>query len=164
MALKGHIPWNKGKHSEYMQGANNVFYNGGKIKQTCLFCKEVYEIFPSRLGKRKFCTKNCQTLARKAWGLQAKENNPAWRGGITKENKLARVNTEYKQWQKAVFERDNYTCVECGQHGGELNADHIKPFAYFKELRYELSNGQTLCVPCHKQTPTFGHKAKELVY
>lgn len=67
-----------------------------------------------------------------------------------KDRDYRRTN-KYKSWRKKVFERDNYTCQHCQQVGGELNAHHIKPFAKFKELRYEVSNGLTLCVECHRQ-------------
>jgi hypothetical protein len=83
------------------------------------------------------------------------EYNPAWKGGITSKDKLFRKSKEYKEWRKSVFERDNYTCVECGQVGGKLHADHIKPFAYFKEERLSLPNGRTLCISCHKKTDTY---------
>ena len=52
----------------------------------------------------------------------------------------------------AVFEKDAFTCQMCFKIGGTLQADHIKPWAFFPELRYDLSNGRTLCVPCHKTT------------
>lgn len=65
---------------------------------------------------------------------------------------------EYKAWRTAVFERDNYTCVECGIRGGALNADHIRPKSTFPELIYEISNGRTLCRPCHVKTPTWGQR------
>jgi len=77
--------------------------------------------------------------------------NPNWRGGITDSNKRIRESKEYKKWRKKVFERDNYTCVNCGQVGGKLNADHIKPFSRFPKLRFEVDNGRTLCERCHRK-------------
>lgn len=88
-------------------------------------------------------------------GKQAKEKNAMWKGGITPINKQIRTSREYKLWRTAVFERDGWTCVWCGAHGVELNADHIKPFALFPELRLAIDNGRTLCVPCHKTTDTY---------
>lgn len=83
--------------------------------------------------------------------------NPNWRGGRNKtERKQDMARLEYKAWRKAVFDRDDYTCQLCGVRGGELHADHIKPYATFPSLRYELSNGRTLCAPCHRATPTWG--------
>ena len=41
-------------------------------------------------------------------------------------------------------------------------ADHVKPWALYPELRYDLDNGRTLCVPCHKKTETYGYKTREL--
>lgn len=81
-----------------------------------------------------------------------------WKGGVCPENKLIRGSADYKDWRTAVFERDNYTCVECGSRGVTLNADHIKPFAYYPELRLVIENGRTLCVPCHKLTDTYAGK------
>ncbi len=68
----------------------------------------------------------------------------------------------YKIWRIAVFERDCYTCVWCLVRGGKLNADHIKPFAYFPELRFAIDNGRTLCEDCHRKTETFGARVKNL--
>jgi len=79
------------------------------------------------------------------------EKHPNWKGGITPINTRIRGSREYKLWRKAVFERDNYTCQNCGQVGGYLEADHIKPFALFLELRFDINNGRTLCRPCHKE-------------
>ena len=88
--------------------------------------------------------------------LQIKgEKHYGWKGGITSINEKIRKSLEYKQWRTSVFERDNYTCQLCGNRGNILNADHIKPFAYFPELRLKTDNGRTLCISCHKKTDTF---------
>lgn len=82
-----------------------------------------------------------------------------WKGGVTPVNERIRKSAEYVWWRKAVFERDNHTCQMCGKRGGNMHADHIKPFALNPGLRFELSNGRTLCVPCHRETPTYGRQA-----
>ena len=89
------------------------------------------------------------------------EEHPGWKGGITSLNKRARSTLAYKEWRKAVFERDDYTCQHCHKRGGDLEADHIKQFAYFIEARLDLANGQTLCKQCHKQTDTHSNKLKK---
>lgn len=85
-----------------------------------------------------------------------------WKGGVSALNRTKRQNimrtVEYRHWRKQVFERDNYTCVLCSKVGGELNADHIKPFSLYPELIFNLSNGRTLCSPCHRKTPTYSRK------
>ena len=69
---------------------------------------------------------------------------------------------DYRLWREAVFTRDDWTCVECGDRGCTLHADHVKPYATHPELRYDVGNGRTLCVPCHKQTPTYGGRTKSI--
>lgn len=94
---------------------------------------------------------------RKKMGSKGSKN-PGWIDGRTPVNKLIRHSIEYKEWRKSVFERDEYTCKECGKRGGELHAHHEKPFAYFPELRFEVKNGKTMCVPCHRETDSYGSK------
>jgi len=78
------------------------------------------------------------------------ENN-LWKGGIASTQNIMRHRKEYKDWRKLVYERDDYTCQDCGQRGGELHAHHIKPFAEYPKLRYVVNNGLTLCQPCHSK-------------
>lgn len=119
-------------------------------------------------GKRGYTTQPCSDERKKniskakigkkqPWCVG--ENNWNWQGGITPINAKIRNSTEYRDWRIAVFERDNYTCQDCGSRGVTLNADHIKPFAYFPELRLCIDNGRTLCVPCHKKTDTYMGRA-----
>ena len=83
------------------------------------------------------------------------ENAPNWKGGITSEDEKFRKSSEYAEWRKAVFERDNYTCHECGRRGGVvLNAHHILPVRDYRDHEYSLNidNGITLCKECHDET------------
>lgn len=112
-----------------------------------------------------------ETLKRK--GIKPKvhfqangKDNPAWLGGRTSESEKIRKSIQYKQWRELVFKRDNYICQMCGKRGIKIQVDHIKPFALFPELRFEVNNGRTLCIECHKKTDTHGwrtyNKLREL--
>lgn len=122
-------------------------------------------------NKGKYCSRKCNSFSRR--GIippnleMARKNSPIqkgkcpfkrigkdhwnWQGGKTEINHKIRTSEEYKKWRTSVFERDNYTCVNCGERGGELVADHIKPFCDYPELRLNLENGRTLCHTCDKQ-------------
>jgi hypothetical protein len=117
--------------------------------------------------KRRFCSPECmRTWRSRLWkdGAIKRDNhhifskggdNPNWKGGITPVNELLRRTPEYRAWRAEVFKRDGYTCQLCGQKGGDLNADHIKPFSTHPELRHDVDNGRTLCVSCHRKTFIF---------
>jgi ribosomal protein L34E len=68
-----------------------------------------------------------------------------------RSDKQQRHTPKYVVWRTAVFERDNYTCQDCGQRGGELNAHHLQGFKKFSKLRHKVENGVTLCKECHKK-------------
>lgn len=70
-------------------------------------------------------------------------------GFSSSEQHMARNNTYYKEWTRKVFNRDNYTCQCCGKRGGNLNAHHLYNFSEYKDLRYDVDNGITLCEKCH---------------
>lgn len=126
----------------------------------CTNCKIGFVDWRSNRKDTVFCGKRCANSYNRRG-----EKSEFWKGGVTATHQIIRTSYQYKDWRKAVYERDNYTCVWCGVRSGNgkrvlLNADHIKPFAYYPELRFEVSNGRTLCHSCHLKTDTFGTKAR----
>lgn len=81
---------------------------------------------------------------------KSKDKHWNWKNGISKENVLERQSSKYKSWRMDIFRRDNYTCQICSKKGGYLEAHHKKSFSQYKQLRYSLNNGITLCKECHK--------------
>jgi hypothetical protein len=71
------------------------------------------------------------------------------------ERGLARnrcVDSKVIEWRKAVYQRDHYVCMVCGEKsGGNLTAHHKESWNKNKELRFSVENGVTCCWPCHKQ-------------
>lgn len=90
---------------------------------------------------------------------QLGEKSWSWKGGVSIENILLKKSGQYKQWRKAVYKRDNWTCQKCGYKGSNLNAHHIKHFIKHVEIRLDINNGITLCKDCHKEV----HKRKVLI-
>lgn len=136
---------------------------GNAIWECQCECGKVKKVISSSLISGN--TQSCGCLQKSVAARRAKrcvgDKNPNWAGGVTPVARRIRKSEGYKNWRTAVFKRDNFICQECGT-GGKLHAHHIKTFAAFPELRFEISNGQTLCVPCHKKTPSYlRHCGKE---
>jgi 5-methylcytosine-specific restriction endonuclease McrA len=71
---------------------------------------------------------------------------------------------EYYDWRLQIFNRDKYTCRICHEKTTPLNAHHIISLTFIinkykikniiearkiKEL-WDINNGITVCVKCHK--------------
>lgn len=104
------------------------------------------------------------------------EKNPGWKGGITPLVAALRTDARYAEWRLSIFRRDGFRCVQCGvkpRRRSGLNTDHIRPLSHLIRLLeiktiddacqrqelWDIENGRTLCIDCHKQTDTFGLKA-----
>ena len=120
-------------------------------------CKICGDSFKERSYKQQYCSFRCSGKAKK-WVIKYGVDNPTWKGGISPIHAIIRQSLSYKEWRQGVFERDHYICQHCGQLRGYIEADHIKPFANFPELRFDISNGRTLCHECHRKTETYGRK------
>lgn len=97
-------------------------------------------------------TRRKQSLARA--GKFLGESNPNWKGGYVDPTARERRSHKARWWRDAVKARDGQKCVDCGCTKG-LHAHHIKSWKDHPELRFELSNGKTLCVRCHQKTHGF---------
>lgn len=114
-----------------------------QIKKSCLYCHNDFFV-TKKQEMQKFCSCDCANKFKDK--------------GKTPLLKKLRTSLKYRQWRESVFRRDNWTCQECGQKGGKLNADHLKRFAHYPELRFDIDNGRTLCEECHRKTKNFGNK------
>lgn len=135
-------PSRKGVSYPDFQGPNNPGWT--RVEKLCAQCNTIFCVKAYRKDTAKCCSRECAN--------KQKDH------GLTDKNMRIRQSARYRRWRTAVYERDDYTCVFCGKRGGKLHADHIKPFSTFEDLRFEISNGRTLCVPCHRTTPTYGRR------
>lgn len=89
-------------------------------------------------------------------------NNPAYIDGKGNERHGDRItfmqDLKYKLFKEAVLKRDNYTCQICGIYGVKFHIDHIKSYRDYINLRTDINNGRTLCIPCHRKTDNYGRK------
>jgi len=139
-------PSNKGKDG--LKGSSSPSWKGGEIEKTCILCTIKYTVKKYRENISYFCSHGCSSLFRNE--------------GKTSEFKKIRKSDDYKKWRLSVFVRDNYTCQFCNKKSCYIQADHIKPFSLFPELRFDIDNGRTLCLDCHKKTDTYGGKIKTI--
>lgn len=128
------------KKNKEIRGEKAYQWKGGLPK--CIECSKILS---------RYDAKRC----RECFGKVCGENHPLWKGGLTELSLRIRHSARYREWRESIFKRDNYTCQGCGKIGGNLNADHLKPFSLYPELRFDLSNGRTLCIECHKKTDSY---------
>ena len=59
----------------------------------------------------------------------------------------------YKEWRRKVLRRDSYKCQMpgCKRRGKRMQVHHIQKWSSASSLRYDASNGITLCWDCHNE-------------
>lgn len=116
-------------------------------------------------------TKRCYPCSMKH---HSGENHHNWNGGVAELRSLVHIAIK-KFWIDRIMRRDNFTCQDCGKHGGDLEVHHSSiPYAEIrdrvisknkhldcsvfedrKELailiadEHEYIEGKTLCTECH---------------
>ena len=109
----------------------------GGINNTEMKCCYCGNLFIGRKNRRKYCSPECGHNDRK---------------GKERPKRGERLKVDCFQWRFSIYTRDEFTCQLCGEKkSGHFNAHHIKKLAKHPELAFDISNGITLCVDCHKK-------------
>jgi uncharacterized ferritin-like protein (DUF455 family) len=147
-ARKGQDVWNKGKSlsAEHKQALSNV-----------------------RKG-RPYSAQRRQKMITKIREIRGSD----WTPNVIQS---IRDSIQYKGWRNTILKRDNFHCVICNYQShkrvnnrSDIQVDHIKAFsvlvqeykiitiemAFNCEALWDIDNGRTLCIDCHRQTPTYG--------
>jgi hypothetical protein len=158
----------KSHYGKYCTEHKGILYSGENNyrwipKRNCIECGK--QLSRNANLKNSVYCKTCSHLG---------ERSHRWQGGITKLSQSIRNSAKNKAWIQSIFKRDDYTCQICGQRGKKLHADHYP--VTFAELFHrnkiankrqamdcaefwDINNGRTLCVTCHKLTPTYLNNA-----
>lgn len=125
---------------------NNPIWAGGLREKDCQHCGGLM-IKPRRRAislfeNQKFCCKPCAD----AGGIRySGSENGNWNGNPRRRHRGG----QHAKWAQEVITRDHATCQTCGVQGVELHAHHVVPYKEAPQLRWELSNGLTVCHRCH---------------
>ena len=119
----------------------------------------------------RFCSNKCahEKMLNPTKGKFGKDH-PCWKDEkVNSFRESLRHSFEYKEWRRLVFERDEYTCQDCGIRGGVLEAHHIISYAnilkeeqinsYEKAIEckilWDINNGITYCLKCHAKNDIY---------
>ena len=162
MSTLGMTPWNKGKKMslELRKRLSEIH-----LKSPTRYWLGKKRSFPNRKQPKPFSAEHRKNISdalkgKNTWSRgktvgYAGEKHHAWIDGRSRSREQERSTEmkhgQYREWRRRVFERDGFKCRICFAKGTQ-NAHHIKTYRKFPKLRYELSNGITLCSTCHRIT------------
>lgn len=147
-----------------------------KVRQWATGRIQSPETVAKRVAKTRGAIRTPDQRARIAAAIPRGERNHSWRGGISPIAYRLRRSTRFKEWRTAIFVRDDFTCRLCGARGGEIHPHHQVAFSFLlrtlialyqgydnqyqrlldSHLLWSITNGQTLCKPCHLNTDNYG--------
>jgi RNA polymerase-binding transcription factor DksA len=143
-----------------------------RVFRQCECCGKSVSMPPSVANRGwRFCSLKCRyEFMRGASGANAGggqwmlgTGNPRYKDGTGYERSERKHEEKVNQWRRRVFARDHYTCQLCGYTPGRpnsLNAHHIKLWSEYPDERFNVANGITLCVECHKELHRKQREAK----
>lgn len=170
----GNVPaWNvglkKGDHPSLermgFRPGHEPFNDWTKVNQRLREDKEFHERWRAAKKGQKAWQEGMNGLTHPD-KIKSGANHPLWKGnpgGI-------RETLAYRALRKSTFERDNYTCQECGARTCKgrgatvhLHMHHVVAVCHDRSRALDPTNVTTLCKPCHEKTETFGPKALKVL-
>jgi hypothetical protein len=161
------------------------------MTKKCKTCERIfnkkYTVSIKKWKTTKFCCNNCyweylKTISPHNKGIPQPstvgENNPNWKGGISRLQDKIRGNIRYSMWRAQIFKRDEFTCQSCGIKGKYLEAHHLVAFSKLLhknkiqsveealdcEELWQEENGISLCKSCHSRTDNHAGRQRKTTY
>lgn len=116
----------------------------GDIQLTCKVCGKTITTKP--YYHKHTCSGTCKN---RYMSMLRGKDHWNYKGETAGFRQRRRGWIQYKEWRAEVLKRDNYICLGCKTRSGPFTAHHLYSFAVYPEHRYDVSNGVTLCWPCH---------------
>ena len=174
ISRKGHIGWHRGKNispTSVKKRPDLSIRNKSDAQRNAISNYNKKRIFTDAT---RIKIGIASSMGRKNENKWKNENNPSWKGGITPLLRKIRNFKKYSHWRKMILMRDNFVCVNCGLGENILHIHHVHSFAeliqeyQIKTLKqaincdklWDISNGITLCIDCHKNTDTYAINKK----
>ena len=141
------------------------------LKKPSIKTEELIDLYKSglsttQIGKKVGMFKSAVGLRLKKAGVQLRTSANyekekrywLWKGESyldpisRKRNQL-----RHRKWSKAVRDRDNNTCQDCGEKKRRMHAHHLVSIRVCinSSLEFDIENGITLCPKCHKKRHKF---------
>lgn len=117
------------------------------------YCGKEFTCVPSKISGN--LTKSCGCFRKQKnseeWSKRIGPLHPNWNSEISDEDRMQdRDLGPRKLWARSVYKRDGFRCVVCGG-SKSLNAHHLDGWHWCINKRYDVDNGVSLCVTCHKR-------------
>lgn len=120
----------------------------------CENCGIDFERKSYKIGQHNFCCKEC------ADKHNVGENHYEWKAYLHIDGRKDAL----RKWGRAVKLRDNYICQQCGETNKLiLQAHHVQPKEFCRDLEFDENNGITLCIYCHLKAHEGNSRAQRLI-
>jgi hypothetical protein len=154
------IKTSKGNYCS-VECTNKSFELPKYIQESCTHCHKSFERKRINRPKNKelrFCSPQCSNEYNGKFNRGSNHFN--FNNNLTNEERIYKRDTyENIKWRISIFKKDEYTCKVCSQKGGDLNAHHFENYSTNKEKRFDINNGVTMCLKCHKNFhDNYGYK------